>query len=96
MKSKIKVLILCIVCIFCLCIVVNYNFSKNISENINNNTNPNNYKKNNNGISMMLEKTEGTGDYEVSTLSSWPLLIQHYQNVLMAENYHGMIKIKLY
>ena len=72
MKSKIKVLILCIVCIFCLCIVVNYNFSKNISENINNNTNPNNYKKNNNGISMMLEKTEGTGDYEVSTLSSWP------------------------
>lgn len=72
MKSKIEVLILCIVCIFCLCIVVNYNFSKNISENINNNTSPNNYKKNNNGISMMLEKTEGTGDYEVSTLSSWP------------------------
>lgn len=72
MKSKIKVLILCIICIFCLCIVVNYNFSKNISENINNNTSPNNYKKNNNGISMMLEKTEGTGDYEVSTLSSWP------------------------
>lgn len=72
MKSKIEVLILCIVCIFCLCIVVNYNFSKNISENINNNTSPNNYKKNNDGISMMLEKTEGTGDYEVSTLSSWP------------------------
>lgn len=72
MKSKIEVLILCIVCIFCLCVVVNYNFSKNISENINNNTNPNNYKKNNDRISMMLEKTEGTGDYEVSTLSSWP------------------------
>lgn len=72
MKSKIEVLILGIVCIFCLCVVVNYNFSKNISENINNNTKPNNYKKNNDGISMMLEKTEGTGDYEVSTLSSWP------------------------
>ena len=72
MKSKIEVLILGIVCIFCLCVVVNYNFSKNISKNINNNTKPNNYKKNNNGISMMLEKTEGTGDYEVSTLSSWP------------------------
>lgn len=72
MKSKIEVLILCIVCIFCLCVVVNYNFSKNISENINNNTKPNNYKKNNDGISIMLEKTEGTGDYEVSTLSSWP------------------------
>lgn len=72
MKSKIEVLILSIVCIFCLSVIVNYKFSKNISESINNNTKTNNYKINNDRISMMLEKNIGTCDYEVSSLSSWP------------------------
>ena len=67
-KNKSKIILLVIVSIVSLFGIISYN-SKKYSNSIN--INDSNIK-NNNMLSMMLETSAGSGEYQESTASSWP------------------------
>ena len=67
-KNKSKIILLVIVSIVSLFSIISYN-SKKYSNSININDSK---IKNNNMLSMMLETSAGSGEYQESTASSWP------------------------
>ena len=97
MKKIILITIAVILCSVCFVAYKFFNATK-VED-----TSTKNIKQNNNMLSMMIEIEAGSGKYEMTSTSSWPIgqqvvmyLIVNYPNVKMVEHYNGMIQTKKY